>query len=361
MKYLSLLPLLFSVFFLFPKNIFAAISLEISNLSTSIETNQEFSADIVFTCSGCGTSYLRGVFFYPESSTSYFGFTQNNASEWINLSGSPTSYFKIESGSWTGQMKFKFDSTKPIGDYYFKLGRYTASGTSFSQVSENKLINIFDSSPSITLSPTPTATETSTPTPTPTLSKSIYKINKSQDQNGQILTSVKIYIDNQYTHHEDDETFEFCDTCYCDNDKTIPCAIGQHRIKLIKSGYSDWSELRNINLGTNYEISPILTKIIESTPTPTSSPTSTNTPTPTPTKTPTLTIKTLQASSSSSFSAVLAESTSSASISAITDDSLGLSTIKNKKAPLSYKTSFFLGLFIAVSSGGLLYFRHRKD
>ncbi len=264
-------------------------------------------------------------------------------------------------------MKFKFDSAKPTGNYYFKLGRYTASGTSFSQVSNNVQITVIDTSPTATATETPTPIATETPTftttPTPTLAKAIYKINKSQDQDGQLLTSVKIYIDNQYTHHEDDEIFEFCDNCFCDNDKTIPCTIGQHTIKLTKSGYSDWSEFRNIQAGTNYEISPILTKIIESTATPTSSstPTSTNLPTITPNKTPTITLKSSLASSSASISAVLAESTSSSSISAKIIDSSPSSVIKKIKLATNYKTPFFVGLFLAISSGGLLYFRHRKD
>lgn len=144
--------------------------------------------------------------------------------------------------------------------------------------------------PSPTESLTPTATPTPTETPTPTPAKSIYKINKPKDSNNQLISSVKIYVDNLYTHHEDDETLEFCDGCFCDDAKIIQCGYGEHTIKLTKTEYSDWSELRNFLHGASYEITPILTKISsEPTTTSTPIPTLTSTPTPTPTTSPTLT------------------------------------------------------------------------
>jgi len=286
---MRLLALLMFFLFFFADDV-SAISLSISNVPSSINADQEFTTDIVLTCSGCGISYLRGVFFYPESSTNYSGYTQNTIGEWTNLSGSPSSFFKIDSGSWSGQIKFKFDSEKPASEYYFKVGRYTASGTSFSQVSDSVAIIVSPTPtpiPSPTESSTPTATstptETLTQTPTPTPAKSIYKINKSKDQNNQLISSVKIYVDNLYTHHEDDEIMEFCDGCFCDDAKTIQCGYGEHTIKLTKTEYSDWSELRNFIQGASYEITPILTKI-------SSEPTTTGTSTPTPTPTPSLAV-----------------------------------------------------------------------
>lgn len=225
------------------------------------------------------------------------------------------------------------------------------------------------------LDPCPTPTETITEntteitttieTPTPTPAKAVYKINEPKDQDGQPLTGVKIYIDNLYTHHEDNETLEFCDSCFCDNDKIVPCGFGEHTVKLTKTGYSDWSVIRNFTQGTNDEVTPILTKISESTPNPTVSPTSTQTPasTSTPTKAPTITLKTNSATSSSTVSAVLGESTDSASISSefIANIESTPPTEKKVNKPTNYKTPFFIGLFLAISSGALLYFRHRKD
>ena len=380
MKYLSLLLTTCLVFFLFPKNVYATISISATNVPTSVNLDQEFTVDINLACTGCGISYLRGVFFNPESSTSYSGFTQNNSGDWINLSGSPSSYFKIDSGSFSGQMKFKFDSIKPAGNYFFKVGRYTPSGSSFSQNSENISITVIDPSPtpsstptqSPTESPAATVTPTSTPTPTasPTPAKSTYKINKPKDENNQEISSVKIYIDNLYTHHLDDEILEFCDTCFCDDAKTIPCGFGQHTIKLSKSGFSDWSELQTFIQNTTFEITPILTSLPQSTPTPTVSIATTNTPTPTSksSPTPTINFKTTLATFSASISGILGISTDSSRF-IIASDSEAISTnggstfhnLENKilKYP-NYKTTFFIGILISVSSGALLYFRLKK-
>ncbi len=377
MKYLSLLLTTCLVFLLFPKNVYASISLGIANSPGSTNLDQEFTVDVSLICSGCGTSYLRGVFFSPESSISYSGFTQNNSGDWINT-GSPSSYFKIDSGSWSGQMKFKFDAAKSTGNYFFKVGRYTASGTSFSQNSDNISIIVVDPSPTSTSTPTqsPTETPTSTPTPTltptasPTPAKSTYKINKPKDENNQEISSVKIYIDNLYTHHLDDEILEFCDTCFCDDAKTIPCGFGQHTIKLSKSGFSDWSELQTFIQNTTFEITPILTSLPQSTPTPTVSIATTNTPTPTSksSPTPTINFKTTLATFSASISGILGISTDSSRF-IIASDSEAISTnggstfhnLENKilKYP-NYKTTFFIGILISVSSGALLYFRLKK-
>lgn len=97
--------------------------------------------------------------------------------------------------------------------------------------------------------------------------------------------------------------------------------------------------------------------------TPTPTPTQTSTPTPTPTKKPTVTPTITTPTLSSTVSGVLGESTDSASLSAeVTDEIMVTPTIEKKisKSP-NYKTPFFIGLFLAISSGALLYFRHRKD
>ncbi len=118
----------------------------------------------------------------------------------------------------------------------------------------------------------------------------------------------------------------------------------------------------------------ITVSLTEPLPTPTQTPTEepTNTPNPTPdwtpnpTKTPTPTTKptpTKKISTLASISAVLGDSTNSASISADYVNIIEASPsreLKYKK-PQNYKTPFFIGLVIALASGSLLYFRHRKD
>lgn len=156
--------------------VFAATSLSISNLPATVDQNQEFEIDILFTCSACtGDSYLRSVF-YP-SGTSYFGYTQNKTGEWINASGSNcTQYYQILTselveGTWSGKLKSKPDIANAFyngpGEYLFKVGRYTASCSNPTWSTES-IITITGPSPTPTPTVTPTSVPTSTPQPTNT-------------------------------------------------------------------------------------------------------------------------------------------------------------------------------------------------
>lgn len=227
---------------------------------------------------------------------------------------------------------------------------------------ENNQAEELCSVPTETITTTESPTETPTSTPTP--SKSIYTINKSKDETGQELSSVEIYVDSMYTHHLDNEILEFCNGCFCDPDKAISCGYGQHTIKLTKSGYSDWSEIRNFTQGTNYEITPILTKISSPTPTKTPTPAPTRTPTPTVAKTTPLTLSPspnkqpiTNNSSLSSPSSILGTSTSSAVIANLVPEL--------KQSPPSNTTvlkyTFVFGAILTAISGGWLYFRHHSD
>ncbi|HBX64174.1 TPA: hypothetical protein DEG83_01880 [Candidatus Collierbacteria bacterium] len=66
---------------------------------------------------------------------------------------------------------------------------------------------------------------------------------------------------------------------------------------------------------------------------------------------------------SSTPSAILGESTDSASLSAnvVVDIKIPTTPENIVNKPKNYKTPFFIGLFLAISSSTLLYFRHRKD
>ncbi len=156
-------------FFIIISPVFAATSVSVTNIPSSIDQSQEFEVDTLLMCTGCtGDSYLRGVF-YP-SGTSYFGYTQDNAGKWVNVAGgSCTQYFKVatadlQEGSWSGKLKVKVDAESSLfsgpGDYVFKIGRYTTSCGS----------PVWSGETTITVTgptPTPTAAPTSTPTPTP--------------------------------------------------------------------------------------------------------------------------------------------------------------------------------------------------
>ncbi len=143
----------------------------------------------------------------------------------------------------------------------------------------------------LTLIPTPTSTPTlipttkpPTPNPKPTAT---YKINEVKDEDGEILSSVKVYVDEVYLHHYAPEVLTFCEGCQCDS--YVSCDFGQHTIKLEKTGYDDWSETRTIEAGGFYDVSPVMIfSQTNFTPTPT---VRLSTPTPPLKITPTLTPK----------------------------------------------------------------------
>jgi hypothetical protein len=148
-----------------------ALSITISNLPPAIEYSQEAETEVFFECSGCGDSFMRGVF-YP-SGTNYFGYTKNNAGEWISTVSDRTKYFKIASSdlieaSWSGKLKIKPDSQDPAylgpGEYLFKIGRYTSAGDSSADWSNELAVKI--NGPTATPTPVPTIVSTNTPNST---------------------------------------------------------------------------------------------------------------------------------------------------------------------------------------------------
>ena len=150
-----------------------AVTVSVSNLPTTIDQLQETEVDITLSCSGCGDSYFRSVF-YPSGSN-YFGFTQDNLGSWIGSVSDRTQYFKVAKtdlveGIWNGKLRTKPDSADPIytgpGNYFFKVGRYTSASDSSADWSDEFTVAI--TGPTPTPTPTPTLIPTSTPTPSPT-------------------------------------------------------------------------------------------------------------------------------------------------------------------------------------------------
>ena len=90
-----------------------------------------------------------------------------------------------------------------------------------------------------------------------------YKINEVKDENGNTLSSTKVYVDGKYTHHYAPETLEFCEGCYCDSNQEVSCGFGEHTIKLEKTGHESWSETKTFSSGNSFEVNPILKTIEE--------------------------------------------------------------------------------------------------
>lgn len=172
LKYLFLFLLLL---FITPQNVSAA-TITISNLPTEINHNQELEINLDFVCSGCGDSYMRGVF-YPNG-TNYFGYTQNKSGSWVGTSTDRSVYYLISKddlieASWSGKLKVKPDSEDSAftgtGEYLFKIGRYTSSNDSSADWSNELALKIIGPTPSPTFAPTQTPEPTKTSTPVPTI------------------------------------------------------------------------------------------------------------------------------------------------------------------------------------------------
>ncbi|MFI5265698.1 MAG: hypothetical protein ACHQT7_03055, partial [Candidatus Levyibacteriota bacterium] len=166
------LPLLLSLCLLTATNAFAA-TVEFSNAQGTFQKEQETAIDIRVSGAAANTSnYLRAAF-YPDSTTSYFGYTFNHLNIWYNGASpiDPKQFLQIQispEGTWSGQMKIKPDISNPFfkgnGAYLLKVGRYTANGTSVTDWSPSTEVSIFGVDPTAT--PTFTPAPTSTPTKT---------------------------------------------------------------------------------------------------------------------------------------------------------------------------------------------------
>lgn len=143
---------------------------------STINENDTFLVNVNLEISGSSGNiyYIKGVFSHSDTPSSYLGYTKNNNGDWRNDDeADKTQYYKVtmdSNGQWSGAIEFKLDtqdsSFKGSGNYNFKLGRYTTTGTSPTWcISESTPCN-----PVIiaVIAPTPTLTPTLTPTPEPT-------------------------------------------------------------------------------------------------------------------------------------------------------------------------------------------------
>lgn len=108
----------------------------ISGVPSQINSDQSFSVSINLSIpSKPDTEYfLTGAFKSVEGSR-YFGLTKTD-SGWVEYSTSSSNRYKLttnNSGSWQGDLEVKPDPNdsnyKGSGDYIFKVGRYTSTGS----------------------------------------------------------------------------------------------------------------------------------------------------------------------------------------------------------------------------------------
>jgi hypothetical protein len=156
--------------------VFASQSISLSDVPVTIDEKSEMQVNVLFSCPGCGDSYIRGVF-YPSGS-SYFGYTKGNNGEWSNAPGSNCkTYFAIlqsdlsKEGTWSGVINVKPDTEHAYyngpGEYTFKVGRYTSACGSPSTGGWSAESIIAITGPTHTPTPIPTTVAENTPTHTP--------------------------------------------------------------------------------------------------------------------------------------------------------------------------------------------------
>lgn len=108
----------------------------ISDIPSSIDSDKPFTVSVNLNLPNNPSSifYLKGAF-KKEGGSNYFGFTKVSFS-WIKNGSSYSSQYQIttdSSGAWSGTLDVKPDDTDSgftgTGDYIFKVGRYTSSGS----------------------------------------------------------------------------------------------------------------------------------------------------------------------------------------------------------------------------------------
>lgn len=180
--------ILFFIFFIFAASPIFAADISFSNSPPTIQKDQEVVIDVSLSGAASNTvNYIRAAFYHADSPTSYFGQVFNHQNTWYNGTPSPIDakqFLEVQvnnDGAWSGQLKIKVDTDssyfKGNGQYFLKVGRYTASATSVSNWSSPSQIEIqgVQPSPTLTTKPAPTEKPTNTPKPikTPTPVKSI--------------------------------------------------------------------------------------------------------------------------------------------------------------------------------------------
>jgi len=111
-------------------------SFTISGVPSTIDSDQSFivSVELNLPNNPSSTFYLKGAF-KKTGGSNYFGFTKVGSS-WIKNGNSYSSQLPVttdSSGNWSGTIDVKSDGSDSgftgTGDYIFKIGRYSSSGS----------------------------------------------------------------------------------------------------------------------------------------------------------------------------------------------------------------------------------------
>ncbi|MEI8232486.1 MAG: hypothetical protein WCG44_01960 [bacterium] len=161
----------------------------VSAVDLSIKDPLVSGLDITFTASLSASSnyYLQGTL-RSQSSSKYFGETQNSKGDYIDYVSTPdkeyvvSNFFvtEVQNATWSGMVRMRFKTDDPNyfgpGLYDLKLRRFTGSSSSGSSAGDSNTLTINLTmavpTPTPSPSPSPSPSPTTTPTPTPSLSPS---------------------------------------------------------------------------------------------------------------------------------------------------------------------------------------------
>ena len=156
-------------------SVFAAFSLNISNINPDNVSDSEQEVSVTISLTDLPSeSYFR-VGWQESSGKPYFGFIKNDNESWVKVESSQDckSYYKVSDltkQSITIITKIGQDNTPTNGSYLLKARRYTATCSSETD-SESVSIQLNLPTPTSTPTDIPTPTRTPTPTKEPTPTK----------------------------------------------------------------------------------------------------------------------------------------------------------------------------------------------
>jgi hypothetical protein len=166
-----------SLVLLFPR---PAHAIDLS-IKDPVINNLEISINA--SLSATSNYYLQGTL-RSQSSSKYFGETQNIKGDWVDYISSPekeyiaSNFFvtDVKNATWSGMVKirFKIDDPNYLGPglYDLKLRRFTGGSTSSAGESNTLTLNLTAALPTPTPSPSPSPSPSPTSTPTPSPSTS---------------------------------------------------------------------------------------------------------------------------------------------------------------------------------------------
>lgn len=163
-----------------------------------INSDQSFetTVNVYLPDSANSQIYIKGVFF-KSGKTNYFGLNKVNGA-WVKNSENFASQKQVQldsSGNWSGKIEVQPDINdsgfEGSGEYVFKIGRYSQSGTG-PVWSNESTVNINQTSlPQPTPAKTPTPTPSLTPAPIPITRKNQYQLPSLSSPSAQPTPEVK--------------------------------------------------------------------------------------------------------------------------------------------------------------------------